>query len=754
MGACLSAPKAAESDPPVTSARTFGVTPVKTAPSTRARGDELVDVQLDTPKQPHPPPRTRPTGDDATRHPSVGFGSFLQAKVKTPPESPNSNAIDRKLVDAMADAVVSASRASAAPPPPSPPTARPDPNIAVVRDADVQLELAPVPNDPDQSPAAQTEPQEEPNASDDTKTTPRALESAPEVHAAPAELESSKDTPDEPASTTSASAAAPAAISPRALSSEAASSSDDDADIFEDSLSMIDMGPVSDSDEEAPVEDPSAGEPDGGDEGDEFASVGGDDDDDDDDDPNSPGSAAAPAEDEGTTERVDETEPLGEDDAVSIRALVCRAIDAVVARGAAPDPVEDAAPPAADETDEDYGEEEEEEEEEEEVPVDAYYDDVDDDAPPVSPVPAAVASRTAAAHVVPEEQDEDPEASRRSPDPAPEEESAPEEEQAAPASGEETAPAAEDPSSSEYESSEYSDEDDEFDADAGPRVESTVPASERTTDATLAEVRGRSKNSPPPTPRVRGYTPPVSPHLGSNPGSSSSRGVTPRSARSGGSTPTSSRGPFGWGGNRGGGPGSGGNTARSGASADWQSVVVLYTTSISTVRKTAGQCQRVKQTLANLGVEFLERDISMATAYKEELRRRLGRGDGKTGASGLGPPGKPPVPLVVPCLFVDDEGVGSGEALDEAAASGALKALLEERGRVGAALGAGECAECGGQKMTVCARCDGSMRWVMRDESRGVDVERRCPWCNEVGMTECKACVPAFAHTAKGETQD
>ena len=136
---------------------------------------------------------------------------------------------------------------------------------------------------------------------------------------------------------------------------------------------------------------------------------------------------------------------------------------------------------------------------------------------------------------------------------------------------------------------------------------------------------------------------------------------------------------------------SGGNTARSGAS-DWQSVVVLYTTSITTVRKTAGQCQRVKQTLANLGVEFLERDISMATAYKEELRRRLGRAEAKTGAAGLGPAGKPPVPLVVPCLFVDDEGVGSGETLDEAAASGALKALLEERGRVGAALGAGECA--------------------------------------------------------------
>ena len=326
---------------------------------------------------------------------------------------------------------------------------------------------------------------------------------------------------------------------------------------------------------------------------------------------------------------------------------------------------------------------------------------------------------------------------------APEEDAAPEEN---------SAPPAEDPSSSEYESSEYSDEDDEFDADAGPRVESTVPAPERTTDANLAEVRGRSKNSPPPTPRIRGYTPPVSPHLGSNPGSVSSRGVTPRSTRSGESTPPSSRGPYGWSANRGGGSVSRGNTARSGAS-DWQSVVVLYTTSITTVRKTAGQCQRVKQTLANLGVEFLERDISMATAYKEELRRRLGRAEAKTGASGLGPAGKPPVPLVVPCLFVDDEGWVRGRRSMRRPRVGRSRRFSRNADASGRRSARGSAPSAGDKSWCVCARCNGSMRWVMRDEARGVDLERRCPWCNEVGMTECKACVPTFAHTAKGGTR-
>ena len=36
--------------------------------------------------------------------------------------------------------------------------------------------------------------------------------------------------------------------------------------------------------------------------------------------------------------------------------------------------------------------------------------------------------------------------------------------------------------------------------------------------------------------------------------------------------------------------------------------------------------------------------------------------------------------------------------------------------------------------------CDGCMRILMRDATRGVDVERRCPWCNEVGMQECAEC--------------
>ena len=209
-------------------------------------------------------------------------------------------------------------------------------------------------------------------------------------------------------------------------------------------------------------------------------------------------------------------------------------------------------------------------------------------------------------------------------------------------------------------------------------------------------------------------------------------------------------------------------------------MVVLYVTSVSAVRVTAGRCQRVRQTLANLGVEFLERDISMATAYKDELARRVaataaakGEGDANDAATEgeesekepkkPSSSGKPPTSvgssstsspseLVVPCLFVDDAFVGSGEALDASAADGSLNALLEERGRVGRARAEKDaCASCAGQKLVICDRCDGSMRWRVEDKKTGAVLgERRCPWCNEVGMQECRTCVPAFARTTGG----
>ena len=704
MGACLSAPKPAADGPSVSarSARTFGVAPVQTAKSDVESSGEMVEVPLDT-----------PVAAASGAGKGSGFGSFLQAKVTVdarsadgprdaPPEPsegangalvPERGRIDQALVDDMdaaaanalaggddedADPGSSADRVEA--------RARAE---AAAREQDVSLVLSGDPSDEETFSDSGEEP---PEADEDDSyseyesdaSSARDDEGDDARRAGPSENATSSEATDdalavEPAAT-AAAPSAPGTDEPAANASDDApgplsgtperrladSTSEDD---FEDSLGVVDMGPVSDSEPNGSEFDSAASESSDGDGGEDGGRA-----------------AETDGETEPSTEVSAEVSP--EEDALARDAKTDRS----ESLGETRNPTEEA-------SEESRGARED---------ADAAADDGADDA----------------------------ESSYAS-------------------------------SETSYASSAYGDEDDRFDADAGPRVASTVEAFGSTVDATVTEVRARSKHSPPPTPRVRGAA------EASEPRNQSSRGATPRSARSGG-VPSSSR--------------SGADSAResardsarSGASEGWTSVVVLYVTSVSAVRRTAGQCQRVRQTLANLGVEFLERDVSMATAYKDELARRLvaartkGGGvsgeddandarhsagtekEGKTAKTGGG---KPPTSaggsssaseLVVPCLFVDDAFAGSGEALDASANDGSLRALLEERGRVGRARAEKDaCAACAGWKLVICDRCDGSMRWRMTDEKTGAVLgERRCPWCNEVGMRECEACVPAFARTS------
>ena len=224
------------------------------------------------------------------------------------------------------------------------------------------------------------------------------------------------------------------------------------------------------------------------------------------------------------------------------------------------------------------------------------------------------------------------------------------------------------------------------------------------------------------------------------------RGVaSPRSASSGGT----SRGPTprGWG-----GVGAGAST--------YAGVVVLYTASGETkaektlktlktlkTRSLRERCRDVRAALVALGVDFLERDVSMRESHAEELETRLE----KTRSSA--PRGiEPGTSHTTPALFADDETVAIGVELEHLASDqGALRAALAEAvaradakargdGHGGTSPTRGACRACGGTKLVSCAHCDGCMRILMRDATRGVDVERRCPWCNEVGMQECAEC--------------
>ena len=452
MGACLSAPKPETDGPSVSarSARTFGVAPVQTAKSDVESSGEMVEVPLDTPPA------------AASRASSADLGSTVTFACRKEPKPLPLPAPDAAVASALegsddkaaepgfsADRVASAEAKAAA---------SAEGEAAAAREQDVSLVLSDDPSEEatfsdsgegdeeedddsdeyetDASSAEEDEGEDAHRSGSTDDATGETIEDVTEdVNEDVTEEATEEVTDDAPAI---APATAPAANAPAAIAPPPAADASDDAPTpvpgtpeqtradaydFEDSLSVVDMGPVSDSEASGSEFDSAASDGDG--DGDEDA----------------PG-----------------TEPPRTATSAGISASTDGSADATV----------------SDTLDEDaLGDRENRE------------TDLGSAGATVSPRPA-----------VPEET----ESGRRR--------------------GENDAESSRDDSESEssYDSessSAYGDEGDRFDADAGPRVASTVEAFGSTVDATVTEVRARSKHSPPPTPRVRGAADPES--LGATP---------------------------------------------------------------------------------------------------------------------------------------------------------------------------------------------------------------------------------------------
>lgn len=781
MGACFSAPgRPAADDASVSSARTFGVTPLLTVRSDddTAISGETVELPLDS----RPSPRTsgtqngfgsflrakmRPVGqaashDDAAARPVADFQKNLAQKdgenatrVMDQPAVRDAGAaataslagkktvIDKSIKDVPATASNKPLDTDGCDLATHADTAYADKHTAA-REEDVDLALSEDGSHIEVGSQGEDDSEVSGDESRDDASHDVSYVSDVELHEAPVQPYVLLDTvtpqtdPNNAASPVPAppESPAPEPAAPTTPSAEIAAPGtpgrDRDGD-EDDSLSMIDMGPVSDSEADS--------EADGGGDDDD-----GNDDDGDDDDGDDDGDESAPVELEA---------PL--DDAPAVSAPVQPEAPSTPEAKTGPESssCDDAGADASDAT------------------LERSFDDAAEESTEELPTETEEASlqSTEGADENKDENENKDESKDQDETPNHDDERA---------------------GSSDYESSAYSDEDDVFDAEdvCGPKVASTVESSGTTVDATVTEVLARSKHSPPPTPRVRGAA-------DWEGGSFSSRDPTPRSglgsarsnARSSARSydandPDSSNARDLLDSSR-----AGGVSYRSNPGSDkdgWQSVVVLYVTSVAAVKKTVGQCQRVRQTLANLGVEFLERDVSMATSYKDELKRRMTkggkekkkgredtekeqgkdkRGDTDTDTAGTGgasdeknklssskkPPAAANDPCLVPCLFVDDECVGLGESLDEAAADGSLGTVLEDKVRLGRAksLADNACAACASQKLVTCDKCDGSMRWRMVDPKTGAAAERRCPWCNEVGMQVCSLCASSVAKSGE-----
>ncbi|KAJ9184592.1 hypothetical protein P3X46_004304 [Hevea brasiliensis] len=146
--------------------------------------------------------------------------------------------------------------------------------------------------------------------------------------------------------------------------------------------------------------------------------------------------------------------------------------------------------------------------------------------------------------------------------------------------------------------------------------------------------------------------------------------------------------------------------------------VILYTTSLRSIRKTFEDCHTILFLLESFKVEFHERDVSMHLEYREELWRILG--------------GR----VIPPRLFIKGRYIGGADEVVSLHEQGKLKKLLEGIPKV---LSNTPCAGCGNKRFVVCLNCNGSRKVFTDWESDEMHIIR-CPECNENGLVKCKIC--------------
>ncbi|CAK9145147.1 unnamed protein product [Ilex paraguariensis] len=144
--------------------------------------------------------------------------------------------------------------------------------------------------------------------------------------------------------------------------------------------------------------------------------------------------------------------------------------------------------------------------------------------------------------------------------------------------------------------------------------------------------------------------------------------------------------------------------------------VVIYTTTLSGIRKTFEDCNIARSVIESHHVQMFERDVSMDSGFKEELRGLMGTKEVK-----------------VPLVFVRGRLIRGADEIVK----------LEEEGKLGnmfcgipRAVAAGWCEGCAGVQFVICMDCNGSCKVVGDDGKMTV----KCGECNENGLIQCPLC--------------
>lgn len=142
--------------------------------------------------------------------------------------------------------------------------------------------------------------------------------------------------------------------------------------------------------------------------------------------------------------------------------------------------------------------------------------------------------------------------------------------------------------------------------------------------------------------------------------------------------------------------------------------VVIYTTTLRGIRKTFEDCNHVRSILESHHIHMFERDISMDSGLKEELRGLMGTKEVK-----------------VPLVFVKGRLIGGADEVVKLEEEGKLDIMFDGIPRALAG-----CQGCAGVRFVMCMACNGSCKLLDEDQKKMV----KCSECNENGLIQCPIC--------------
>lgn len=186
-------------------------------------------------------------------------------------------------------------------------------------------------------------------------------------------------------------------------------------------------------------------------------------------------------------------------------------------------------------------------------------------------------------------------------------------------------------------------------------------------------------------------------------------------------------------------PVSGSSDGEEGEFGRKQDKVIVYFTSLRGIRKTYEDSCNVRVILKSLGVRLDERDVSMHSGFKDELKELLR--DEFNGGVGI----------ALPRVFLGNKYLGGVEEIKKLNENGTLEKVVDGCERVEDGLtGCGiECEACGDVRFVPCETCSGSCKIYYDTEDEDAKEEgteeteygfQRCPHCNENGLIRCPIC--------------